>query len=155
MTFGAARIVEVRPLLLAAVRRFATAETVSHTIVSAPVWTLIAARGLPNTDRTVVIYWADAEHSLHTPDGIPVDVGVEVLAPFPDHPPLAFRQTPAGRTANFRHIGGYHALPDVHASLRAWCVEQNVGIAGPNWEIYDRFDEDPAKCETDIYYLLN
>ena len=149
-----ASIVEVQPLLLAAVRRQATAATLANTVISAPVWTLLAERGLPNTGRTVVIYWNDDEHSLQSPDGIPIDVGVEVTAPFHDDPTLTIVKTPSGRAASLRHIGAYQALPQAHATIRNWCAIQGVDIAGPSWEVFEHFDLDPAKCETDIFYLL-
>ena len=27
-------------------------------------------------------------------------------------------------------------------------------IAGPNWEVYTHWEEDPAKLRTEVYYLL-
>ena len=147
-------IVEARPLLLAAVRRQATAATLANTVISAPVWALLAQRGVPNTGRTVVIYWNDQERSLQATAGVPIDVGVEVDEPIPDHPTLSFVQTPSGRAASFHHVGPYRALAEVHDDVRSWCAARAENIAGVAWEVFHHFDEDADKCETGVFYLL-
>lgn len=149
-----ASIVEVPPLLLAAVRRRATAATLANTVISAPIWTLLADRGVPNTGRTVVIYWNDEEHSLLAPAGVLIDIGVEVAAPFESVPTLSLVRTPGGRAASCHHVGPYHGLPEVHSNLRSWCAAQGESTAGVNWEVFDYFSENPAKCETGVFYLL-
>jgi hypothetical protein len=35
-----------------------------------------------------------------------------------------------------------------------WCAEQGRPLAGPRWEIYGDWREDPAELETEVYYLL-
>lgn len=149
-----AAIIEVRPLRLAAVRRQVTAATLGNAIISAPVWSLLAERGVLDIGRTVVIYWNDDQHSLDAPAGVPVDVGVEVPQADFDHPALSLVHTPAGRAARFHHVGPYEALGDVRSDLRSWCAARGEAIAGVSWEVFDYFDEDPYRCETGVFYLL-
>jgi effector-binding domain-containing protein len=148
-----ASIIQVRPLLLAAVRRQVTKATLANAVISAPVWALLSERGVPNTGRTVVIYWNDDARSLEAPLGVPIDIGVEVEDPI-DHPALSVVQTPAGRAASFHHIGPYRALEEVHSDIRAWCAARGERLAGVSWEVFDYFDEDQSKCETGVFYLL-
>lgn len=149
-----ATIVEPQPLLLAAIRRHVTAGSLANTVISAPVWAMLAERGQPNTGRTVVIYWNDEHHSLQAPAGVPIDVGVEVDAPMDLHPALSLVQTPTGRAASYRHVGPYQALHQIHGDLRSWCDDRGERLVGVSWEVFDYFDEDPTKCETRIFYLL-
>src|SRR5690606_35930417 len=135
---GAISVRTVAPIPLAAVRRRVTAATVADEVVKAPVWALLTERGLNNTGETVVIYYDDGapEMALHRPEGVEVDVGVVVTAPFEGDRTLQCVSTPAGRAAHARHVGHYALLPVIHADIRAWCCAAGLPISGINWERY-------------------
>lgn len=62
--------------------------------------------------------------------------------------------TPAGTIATTTHIGPYSGLNEAHRALHAWVREQGHRIAGPSWEIYGHWTDDPSQLRTDIFYLL-
>jgi effector-binding domain-containing protein len=62
--------------------------------------------------------------------------------------------TPAGTVACTVHMGAYQRLGDAHAAIRAWCAQQQRAFAGPNWEIYGHWTDDPEQVRTDVFYLL-
>jgi effector-binding domain-containing protein len=41
-----------------------------------------------------------------------------------------------------------------HNAIHQWAKENNQPLAGPSWEIYGHWTDDPAALRTDIYYLL-
>ena len=52
------------------------------------------------------------------------------------------------------HRGGYDRLRDAHDAINAWCAANGHELAGPRWEIYGDWHEDPAQLETEVYWLL-
>ena len=38
--------------------------------------------------------------------------------------------------------------------LMAWADDGGHVFTGPSWEVYGDWDEDPAKLETEIFFLL-
>jgi effector-binding domain-containing protein len=56
--------------------------------------------------------------------------------------------------ATVAHIGPYEKLAEAHAAMRAWCKARDCLLAGPNWEIYGDWDDDPDRLRTDVFYLL-
>jgi effector-binding domain-containing protein len=52
------------------------------------------------------------------------------------------------------HVGPYDRLRDAHNSIHAWCAANNRKIAQASWEIYGDWNDDPARLETTIRYLL-
>ncbi|MEO8758759.1 MAG: hypothetical protein ABI398_13525 [Devosia sp.] len=78
-----ALIATAKPRLLAAVRRYATPGTIVSLIRGSGVWDLMTARGIKSTGHNVVVYWDEPGRDLmHSPQGIPVDIGAEILEPF-------------------------------------------------------------------------
>jgi len=59
-----------------------------------------------------------------------------------------------GAVARTIHIGPYHLLSGAHSAILDWCAEANVPLAGPNWEIYGHWTDDPSQLRTDVCYLL-
>ena len=38
--------------------------------------------------------------------------------------------------------------------VHRFAAERGLELAGPRWEIYGHWREDPAEVETEVYYLL-
>jgi effector-binding domain-containing protein len=62
--------------------------------------------------------------------------------------------TPGGLVATTTHIGPYEKLRAAHDALHQWVHENGHKLAGPSWEVYGHWNEDPAKLRTDVFYLL-
>ncbi|HEX4962175.1 MAG TPA: hypothetical protein VF173_15170 [Thermoanaerobaculia bacterium] len=52
------------------------------------------------------------------------------------------------------HYGPYERLGGAHDAVRHWCAEHKLALAGPLWELYGHWEEDPAKLRTDVFYLV-
>jgi effector-binding domain-containing protein len=61
---------------------------------------------------------------------------------------------PAGMTAAATHRGSYAELDLAHRAVRDWCATHGRQLAGPRWEIYGHWRENPSELETEVYYLL-
>ncbi len=62
--------------------------------------------------------------------------------------------TPAGTVATTVHIGPYDRMKPAHDAIHEWAKAHNRPLAGPSWEIYGHWTDDPANLRTDIFYLL-
>lgn len=67
---------------------------------------------------------------------------------------VEFIQTPAGIAATTTHWGAYSGLRGAHDAVQAWCRTNQRTLAGPSWEVYGHWSDDPSKLRTDIFYLL-
>jgi effector-binding domain-containing protein len=61
---------------------------------------------------------------------------------------------PGGKVATAVHRGDYTRLGDTHAAVREYLDAEGLEPAGPTWEIYGHWHEDPSELETEIYHLL-
>ena len=61
---------------------------------------------------------------------------------------------PGGIAATVVRMGLYQKLSEAHAAVRRWCAEHGYALAGPNWEIYGDWTDNPAELRTDVFYLL-
>ncbi|HLX63992.1 MAG TPA: GyrI-like domain-containing protein [Planctomycetota bacterium] len=113
------------------------------------VWTFAKTAGLPKPGRHVALY-ADG-------DG-PVEVGVEVTAPFVGNQRVICSSLPAGRAVVTVHYGPYQLLGQAHDAILKWCAAQGLKRAGVCWEIYGHWDaawnNDPGKIRTDVGHLV-
>jgi effector-binding domain-containing protein len=143
-------IVDVPEQLLAAARERTTLRRVAQDIrrlLDGP-WTLIRERGDLRTDgHNVAVYWERG------PEG-DVEVGVQIVNRFDATDLVVCSATPAGRVAATTHFGPYTELDRAHRAIRAWCAEHGHTLAGPAWEIYGDWNDDPAKLRTDVHCLL-
>lgn len=139
--------VTVEPQLTAVVRRQASQAELSRVVPQAcgEVWTWVRAAGLPRPGRHVALYLDCA---------INLEIGVEVKQPFTGDGQVVCSSTPGGLAATTAHIGPYSRLGEAHEAIGAWCKENGHTFAGPNWEVYGHWVDDPAKLRTDVYYLL-
>jgi effector-binding domain-containing protein len=83
-----------------------------------------------------------------------VEIGVLAPGPFTPAGRVISSQLPGGKVATTMHEGDYARLGDTHAAVRAYMEEQGLEPAGPIWEIYGHWREDPSELETEIYHLL-
>jgi effector-binding domain-containing protein len=131
-----------------AVIRFRAAQSELSKVVPAAcgeVWSFARAANLPRPGRHIALYLDDA---------INLEVGVEMPAPFVGNDRVVCSSTPAGTVATVVHMGPYNRLHEAHDAIRKWCSTNGHALAGPNWEVYGHWSDDPAQVRTDVFYLL-
>jgi GyrI-like small molecule binding protein len=89
-----------------------------------------------------------------TADQLTVDFCVGAKAPFAPVGAVLPLYTPNGLAAMTTHQGDYGGLGAANAAIAAWCRVHKRTLAGPSWEVYGHWHEDPAQLRTDVYYLL-
>lgn len=138
---------QVRADPIAVVRRRASPDQLSRVVPDAcgQVWSFVRASGYAEAGRHVAVY-LDGEINL--------EVGVEATPAFVAGADVYLSATPAGSAAHAAHIGPYDRLRDTHDAIHAWCAKHNRRLAGPRWEIYGHWTDDPSQLRTDIFYLL-
>ena len=62
--------------------------------------------------------------------------------------------TPAGLVATTTYFGPYHLMGPAHEAIHRWARESGHKLAGPSWEVYGHWSDDPAQLRTDISYLV-
>jgi effector-binding domain-containing protein len=132
---------------LAVVRRRAAQRELSTVVPAAcgHVWTALETHHVTGAGRHVALYLDGA---------INLEVGVEIAEAFSGAGDVVRTATPAGPVATATHIGPYDRLGQAHAAILAWCKEHGHVLAGPSWEIYGHWTDDPAQLRTDVFYLL-
>ena len=148
---------EVQPSPLAVIKGRATHSALSATI--SELFNQVYAelkKGLVKQDgQNVVVYWNDEGiNLLETAGGCPIDIGVQVAAPFKNGGGLKNSTTPGGTVATVAHIGPYSDMGKAYDALFEYCRKHGRKLAGPFWEIYGDWEEDSAKLRTDVYCLL-
>ena len=143
----------VSPRLLAAVGREVAAGRVGEVWRPAldQVWAFLRSQpGLRTDGHNIFLY----QHP--TRDGGPMhaDFGVEVTREFAVSGEVRPVRTPSGEAAVARHVGPYDRLAEAHGAIHAWVKESGRAVAGTSWEIYGDWNDDPAKLETLVMYLL-
>jgi effector-binding domain-containing protein len=89
-------------------------------------------------------------------DDVPnVEVGVLASGPFAPAGNVISSALPAGVTAVATHRGPYAGLELAHRAVRDWCAAHGRQLAGPRWEIYGHWRQDPSELETEVHYLLS
>ena len=135
---------------LAATRARLPLNQVSHRFAEflTPVYDTARAAGIALDGQNVFVYENCAAGAGD------VTFGVGVKGAFTGHPPLVAAQTPSGVAAHVTHWGDYSGLGAAHAAVTSWCRETGKTLAGPSWEVYGHWSDDPSKLRTDIFYLL-
>ena len=138
---------EARPL--AAIRTTTTRPELGATILRLldRIWPVLREQGV-RTGHNVVVYHAGDESSLD------VEVGVEAFSAFTDQDPVRRTATPSGDVATVAHYGEYSEMAPAYEALERWCESNGRRPAGPSWEVYGDWADDPAERRTDIYFLL-
>jgi effector-binding domain-containing protein len=110
------------------------------------VWAYTRAAGLPRPGRHLALYLDCA---------INLEVGAEMDQPFTGDGRVVCSSTPAGLVATTVHLGPYNRLGDAHHAVLNWCAANGHVLAGPSWEVYGHWTDDPTQLRTDVFYLLN
>jgi effector-binding domain-containing protein len=143
----------VSPRLLAAVGRKVGAGRVGNVWRPAldQVWAFLRTQpGLRTDGHNIFVY----HHPTKAGDPMNADFGVEVTREFAAAGEVRPVRTPSGEAAVVRHIGSYDGLAQAHSAIHEWARENARALAGTSWEIYGDWNEDPAKIETLVMYLL-
>jgi effector-binding domain-containing protein len=106
--------------------------------------------GLRTDGHNIFVY----HHPDRRSDPMDVDFGVEVVREFALSGEVMSVKTPAGTVATATHVGPYDRLGQTHDAIHAWAAASHRAFAGTSWEIYGDWNDDPAKLETTIMYLL-
>ena len=141
------QIRRVLPQTTAVVRFRATKPELAMLIPQAcgEVWSFVRSSNIPNPGRHLAIYFDCAMN---------IECGVEVGEAFVGNERVVCSVTPAGAAAIAAHIGPYQRLGETHDAVKKWCLEHGHNLAGPSWEVYDHWNDDPSKLRTDVYWLL-
>lgn len=151
------QICEVPQQTFAAVRGQANARTIGDRIIAllSEVWDVLKDTGIKQTGHNVVLYSDEASKALlRTEDEVPIEVGVQIAIPFERTGRVVCAAIPGGTVATVVHLGPYQQLPEAHTTVREWCAEHGHALAGPSWEIYGHWVENPDELRTDVFYLL-
>jgi effector-binding domain-containing protein len=108
------------------------------------------AAGLRTDGHNIFLY----HHPARRSDPMDVDFGVEVAREFAPSGEVKAVTTPAGEVATALHIGPYDRLRQTHDAVQAFAAANNRALAGKSWEIYGDWNDDPARLETTVMYLL-
>jgi effector-binding domain-containing protein len=109
------------------------------------VWTFLRAAGFPKPGRNLALYLDGA---------INLECGVVVTHAFTGNERVVCSSTPSGLVATATHWGPYSRLGEAHRAICDWCAAHGHTLAGPSWELYGHWHDDPAQLRTDVYYLL-
>lgn len=83
-----------------------------------------------------------------------VEVGVLVAGPFEPDGRVIRSELPGGEVATAVHRGDYANLGATHRAVREAAAARGRELAGPCWEIYGHWREDPRDLETEVFWLL-
>src|SRR5262245_17979394 len=109
---------------LAVVRRCAARQDLSKVVPDAcgTVWGVVRAQQIHGAGRHVAVY---------LDDGINLEVGVELDAPFGGFGEVVDSATPSGLVAATTHYGPYGLLNKAHEAIHLWCRNNGHVLAGP------------------------
>jgi len=141
------QVVQVAPQLTAVVRTQAKQADLSRVVpqLCGEVWAFAKAQTLPRPGRHVALYL----------DGVMnVEVGAEVSQPFTGDGRVVCSSLPTGTAATTAHWGPYAKLGDAHQAVLEWVAKNGRTLAGPSWEVYGHWIDDPAQLRTDVFWLL-
>lgn len=104
-----------------------------------------------------VVYYPHLAGDPVSAEGIPLEVGVQLAAPMESGMKgveAIASETPAGTVATVVHWGAYGELMRAYEALRKWSKESGRVLAGPFWEVYGHWSDDPKQVRTDVFYIL-
>lgn len=155
MTDDPIRIEAVGSTLFGAVWRSTTLselrETIANALAEDRVWPYLRAVDPEHRGLNIIFYSDD----LGDQQAADVAIGVTVSGRFADSDEVKCLTLPDGRAAQFTHFGPYDQLATAHRRIRDWADEEGRELAGPFWELYGHWSDDPARLRTDVFYLLD
>ena len=113
------------------------------------VWTYLRANSA-KTDHNVVVY-RDFDRAAGV---MTIDVGVQVESALPGNGGVVPVTSPGGLVATTVHLGPYDKLGDASSALHEFYRTHDHPIAGPTWEEYGDWSDDPSKLRTDVFVLV-
>ena len=140
-------LVQVAPQLTAVVRTQAKQVDLPKVVpqLCGEVWSFCKTLQMPRPGRHVALYLDCVMN---------IEVGVEVYQVFAGNGRVVCSSLPTGTAATAAHLGPYNKLGDAHDAVRDWAAKNGHLVAGPSWEIYGHWSDDPAKLRTDVFWLL-
>lgn len=140
-------IERVEPITTAIVKRQASTSELSQVIPAAcgVVWNFLRSHAISNPGINVALYLDCVMN---------IEVGAIVDASFTPEGEVLCSSLPGGQVAKAVYLGPYSGLAQAHNAVRAICAERGLRFAGPSWEIYGHWNDDPSQLQTDVYYLL-
>jgi effector-binding domain-containing protein len=97
----------------------------------------------------------DGHNIMLYKDDVPnVEVGVQVTGPFAPSGRVVPSTLPAGEAAMTIHRGPPGQIAAAHRAVLDWCAAHGRHVAGPRWEVYGDWRDDPSEFETAVYWLL-
>jgi effector-binding domain-containing protein len=149
------RVETVEACPIAGVEGHATHETLPMEIgrLVDRVWAYVRREDVGlTTNHNVVLYLGD----VGSEQGADIIVGVQVDRPFEGGSDDGVRshELPGGAVVRAVHVGPYNRMKPTYDAILAHADEHGLRRAGPSWEIYGDWDDDPTKLETDIFFLL-
>ena len=103
------------------------------------VYTFVRAGGATQGGHNIMLYKDDVPN---------VEVGIQVVGPFEGDGHVVCSALPAGEVASTVHHGGYSALDEAHAAVKAWCQSHGHTLTKVRWEIYG--DPQPGTGQVDV-----
>jgi effector-binding domain-containing protein len=149
------RRAQALPRQLAAVTGMATMPELSHVILDrlTVVWNFLRQKQVTSTCHNVIVYLNSTTTSGNE-TLFDMLLGVEVHEVLPVSDTVKPAETSAGPVAVTTHWGPYDQLAEVHSAIRQWARDNSLPLAGPSWEVYGDWSDDPSKLRTDVFYLL-
>ena len=111
------------------------------------VWAFLGQTDLRTDGHNIMVY------RKNVPE-LEFEVGVQVARTFEPVGAIVPSSLPRGRAAHTIHRGDYVGLGEAHDAIARWCRTNGHTPSGTRWEVYGDWDEDPAKVETAVYWLL-
>jgi hypothetical protein len=122
-----------------AVRGLATMATLSANIRA--LFNQLYSEPKPGRGLNIVLYPGSVDGEFEIACGVLVEQGGNAA-------------TPAGTVATTVYFGPYPQMKPAHHAIHQWVKDNGRRLAGPSWEIYGHWTDDPASLRTDIFYLL-
>jgi effector-binding domain-containing protein len=91
---------------------------------------------------------------LYKDDRPSVEVGVLVSRAFEPVGRVIASELPGGEVATAIHRGDYARLGATHDAVRDELAGHGRELAGPGWEVYGHWRENPSELETEVFWLL-
>jgi effector-binding domain-containing protein len=143
-------IVNVSAVTTAVARERVQADQISQRIIPLfdRVYEFLKTASVRQAGDNIALY------SNQSRGAMDLEAGVPVSASFESTGTVFCSSLPGGRAAHTVHRGPYSELKGAHEAVQRWCKDQGLRLAGPCWEIYGDWNEDPSLLQTDVYYLL-